>query len=84
MAFSVKNKKGDTFYLHSKNVELANNHERTIYFFAKEQKEGVMNEVPSGWEVFETDNGLPVLRKTDKEPKAPKAPKAAKVAKTKS
>ncbi len=67
MAFSVKNKKGDTFYLHSKDVELANNRERTIYFFSKEQKEGVMSALPKGWEVYETQNGLPVLRRTDKE-----------------
>ena len=73
MAFSVKNKKGDTFYLHSKDVELANNRARTIYFFSKEQKEGVMNALPTGWEVYETQNGLPVLRRTDKEHAVDKA-----------
>ena len=78
MAFSVKNKRGDTFYLHSKDVELANNRERTIYFFSKEQKAGVMNSLPSGWEVYETQNGLPVLRRTDKDRSKDESPSKAK------
>jgi hypothetical protein len=66
MAFSFKNKKGQTYFLHQRKVNLrGNNREQTIYFFAREVKpEGALDQVPDGYEVKETERtGLPVLSK---------------------
>lgn len=63
MAYSYTNSKGKTYYLHSKNTTLKNGRTQTIYFFAKEEKDGTLNEVPAGYQVAETANGLPVLKK---------------------
>lgn len=65
MAYSVQSKKtGETYYLHSKDVTLRGGRQQTIYFFARAQKEGVMDELPEGYEVMENGRtGLPMLRK---------------------
>ena len=63
MAFKVENSKGRTYYLHSKVTTLKNGRKQPIYFFGKEVKDGALDEVPSGYEVAETRNGLPVLKK---------------------
>lgn len=64
MAFTYTNSKGNRYYLHSRQTTLKNGTKQTIYFFAKEQKEGVQNSVPAGYEVAESKNGLPVLKKS--------------------
>ena len=63
MAFSYTNSKGTTYYLHGREVELNNDRLRTIYFFAKDQRDGVLDTVPEGWQVTEGRNALPVLSK---------------------
>jgi len=64
MAFSFKNSKGNTYYLHSKTTMLKSGREQTIYFFAKTVKdEGSLDAVPAGYVVSESKNGLPVLKK---------------------
>ena len=63
MAFSYKNAKGVTYFLHSKSTTTKTGKTQTLYFFSKEQKAGVLNAVPAGYKVSETDNGLPVLKK---------------------
>jgi hypothetical protein len=64
MAFSFKNSKGNTYYLHSKTTMLKSGREQTIYFFAKTVKdEGALDAVPAGYVVSESKNGLPVLKK---------------------
>ncbi len=64
MAFSKTNSKGQTYYLNSKDVVLRGGRPQTIYFFAKEEKEGVLDELPAGYEVMENERtGLPMLRK---------------------
>ncbi len=63
MAYSVRNTKGTTYYLHSRDVTLKGGRQQTIYFFAKTVKDGSLNAVPMGYEVFESKNGLPVLKK---------------------
>lgn len=65
MAFSYKNKKGNSYYLHGRETTLKNGRKSTIYFFAKEEKEGVLEAVPDGYQVAETSNGLPVLKKKE-------------------
>jgi hypothetical protein len=63
MAFSYTNSKGQSYILHSKDTVLKNGQERTIYYFAKEDKGNSLNAVPDGYKVSETKNGLPVLKK---------------------
>ncbi len=67
MAFAYTNSKGQTYYLHGREVELNNDQTRTIYFFAKDRREGVLDSVPSGWQVMEGRNALPVLSKEGSE-----------------
>lgn len=63
MAFSYTNSKGNTYYLHKRDTTLRNGRTQTIYFFAKEPKEGTLDKVPEGYEVSESRNGLPVLKR---------------------
>lgn len=64
MAFTYTNSKGNKYYLHSRQTTLKNGTKQTIYFFAKEEKDGVLDKVPAGYEVSESKNGLPVLKKS--------------------
>jgi len=63
MAFSYTNKRGVTYFLHSRVTMLKSGKSQTLYFFAKEKKAGVLEAVPTGYKVAETVNGLPVLKK---------------------
>ncbi len=64
MAFSYKNSKGQTYFLHKKDVTLKNGRQQTIYFFAREERAGALDEVPAGYKVMETKRtGMPVLKK---------------------
>lgn len=63
MAFSYTNSKGRTYFLHSRETTLKNGGTQTIYFFAKEVKDGAIDAVPAGYMVSESRNGLPVLKK---------------------
>ncbi len=63
MAYSHINSKGTTYYLHSKRTTLKNGREQTIYYFGKQAKDGALDAVPDGYQVAETSNGLPVLKK---------------------
>lgn len=66
MAYSHTNSKGNTYYLHSKKTQLKNGNEQTIYFFRKEVTDGALDEVPSGYMVSETSNGMLVLKRDNK------------------
>lgn len=63
MAFSFTNSKGKTYFLHRRETTLKNGRTQTIYFFGKEIKDGALDEVPEGYVVSESKNGLPVLKK---------------------
>ncbi len=63
MAYSHKNSKGVTYFLHSRVTQLKGGREQRIYFFAKTIKEGAIDSVPDAYMVSETKNGLPVLKK---------------------
>jgi hypothetical protein len=63
MAFSFTNKRGVTYFLHSTSTTSKTGTTRTLYFFAKEKKAGVLDAIPAGYKVAETVNGLPVLKK---------------------
>ncbi len=65
MAYSVQSKKtGETYFLHSREVTLRGGRQQRIFFFARTEKEGVLDELPDGYEVMENSRtGLPMLRK---------------------
>ncbi len=64
MAFSYTNSKGVTYYLHFKDVTLRGGKKQRIYFFARDVRDGSLDEVPAGMEVMETKRtGMPVLKK---------------------
>lgn len=64
MAFSYSNSKGQTYYLHKKDVTLKNGRAQTIYFFARDVRDGSLDAVPAGYTVVETSRtGMPVLKK---------------------
>lgn len=63
MAFSFTNSKDRTYFLHKRETTLKNGRKQTIYFFAKEIKDGSLDAVPAGYVVSESKNGLPVLKK---------------------
>lgn len=64
MAYQYKNKKGDTYYLHKREVILRGGRAQTIYYFSKEAKENTIDEIPSGFEVAENlRTGLPYLKR---------------------
>ena len=61
MAYAHTNSRGRTYILHSRETTLRNGRQQTLYFFAKEEKEGSLEAVPEGYEVSESKNGLPRL-----------------------
>lgn len=64
MAFSFKNSKGVTYYLHYKDVTLRGGRQQRIYFFAREVRANALDSVPTGYKVVETERtGMPVLKK---------------------
>lgn len=65
MAFSYTNSKGQTYYLHGKEVTLKNGRKQTIYFFARDIRDGALDALPAGRQVIETERtGMPVLKKS--------------------
>jgi hypothetical protein len=67
-AYSYTNSKGQTYYLHTRQVTLKNGRVQTIYFFARDIRDGAIPEVPEGYMVVETKRtGMPVLKKAPQE-----------------
>ena len=64
MAYSVKNSKGNTYYLNSKNVTLKGGRKQTIYYFSKDKRRETIDALPAGYKVTENKRtGLPILKK---------------------
>lgn len=64
MAYSHTNSKGQTYYLHSKEVTLRGGRQQRIYYFGKEAKEAAIDAIPDGYVVIESaKTGLPILKK---------------------
>jgi hypothetical protein len=65
MAFSYTNSKGRQYYLHSKDVKLrGGDRTQTIFYFAPDQRKEVIDAVPAGFTVVESQKtGLPVLKR---------------------
>lgn len=68
MAYSVQSKKtGETYYLHSREVTLRGGRKQRIFFFAREVKDGALDDLPAGMAVMENSRtGLPMLKREDK------------------
>ncbi len=65
MAYSHKSQKsGETYYLHSRVVTLRGGRQQTIYFFARDVRDGSLDAVPDGYMVMENSRtGLPMLKR---------------------
>ncbi len=64
MAFEFTNKKGVKYYLHFKDVNLKGGRIQRIYFFARDVRDGSLDEVPEKFKVIETERtGMPILKK---------------------
>jgi hypothetical protein len=66
MAYSYKNSKGQTYFLHGKEVTLQGGRKQKIHYFAREAKAGEsLDAVPEGHSVVENPRtGLPFLKRT--------------------
>ena len=67
MAYAFTNSKGVTYYLPTKKSTTSTGKERTLFYFAKEVKEGTLDSLPEGRKVVEMKTGLPVLKKIEGE-----------------
>jgi hypothetical protein len=65
MPYAHQNSKGQTYYLHGKEVTLQNGRKQQIYFFAKEPKPGeVLDAIPPDKQIEENPRtGLPFLKR---------------------
>jgi len=65
MPYQHTNKKGQTYYLHGKEVTLQNGRRQQIFYFARQPKDAdVLNDLPEGYRVEENERtGLPFLKK---------------------
>ena len=60
--FSHKNSRGQTYWLHSKDVKLRGGRIQTIYYFSKDSSGSI--DLPPGFKVVESQRtGLPLLKK---------------------
>ena len=64
MSYSHVNSRGQTYYLHSKDVQLrGSGRMQTIYYFGKVAKEGAIDAIPDGKTVVENERtGLLFLK----------------------
>jgi hypothetical protein len=63
MAYSYKNSRGVTYFLHATTRTLKSGKQTHLYFFAKTVKAGALNAIPLGFVVTESKAGLPVLKR---------------------
>ncbi|MDQ3190922.1 MAG: hypothetical protein M3Q58_04945 [Bacteroidota bacterium] len=79
MAYSYKNSREQTYYLHSRKAGRGGTSNRDLFYFAKEPRENALDKLPEGYEVMESERtGLPILRKSGGSSKSSKpAPKSA-------
>jgi hypothetical protein len=64
MPYSYQNSKGQTYYLHGKEVTLQNNRRQQIFYFARTAKPGeALDAIPAGKAIIENPRtGLPFLK----------------------
>ena len=62
MGYSHTNSKGNTYYLHSKDVQLKGGRNQAIYYFAKDARSNACD-LPAGKQVVESPKtGLPFVK----------------------
>jgi len=62
MGYSHTNKKGSTYYLNSKDVQLKGGRNQTIYYFSKDVRSSACD-LPGGKQVVESPKtGLPFVK----------------------
>lgn len=66
MAYRHTNSKGESYYLHGKEVTLRNGRKQQIFYFSRSEKNGeAMDTVPGGYRIGENSRtGLPFLTKS--------------------
>lgn len=65
MAYTVRNSKGQTYFLHGKMVTLRGGRKQQIYYFARREKSDALSDMPNGYQVTENKRtGLPMLKKS--------------------
>ena len=67
MAYTAVSKKsGKTYHLHERRQKLKGGQEVTLYYFAGQPGEGVIDKITAGYELWENPKtGLPLLKKKD-------------------
>ena len=64
MAYEFTNSKGVQYYLHFKDVNLKGGRQQRIFYFARDIRDGALDDVPDGYQVIETQRtGMPILKK---------------------
>ncbi len=65
MAYTHENSKGQTYYLHGKDVVLRGGRNQRIYYFAKDERPNEsVDAVPAGYQVVENPrNGFLALKR---------------------
>jgi hypothetical protein len=64
MAYSYKNSKGDTYFLHSRIT--GKNGTGRLFYFAKEAKDNTVEKLPTGYQVIENQRtGMPIIKKAE-------------------
>jgi len=62
MAYSYKNTKGDTYYLHERSTGKSGNGK--LFYFSKQPKENAIEMLPKGYRVKENQRtGMPLISK---------------------
>lgn len=62
MAYSYKNSKGDTYFLHARST--GKNGKGKLFYFAKEEKDNTIEKLPLGYQVAENQRtGMPIIKK---------------------
>jgi hypothetical protein len=62
-SYKQENSKGDTYYLHGRQMKNKNGTLRTLYYFGKTINPSRVVPLPDGYEVIEAWTGLLMLRK---------------------
>lgn len=67
-----RNRHGELYYLHARVIELKNGRQQTIRYFRKTIDEAHrLMSAPLGFEISETQTGMPVLRRVQLEAREP-------------
>ncbi len=64
MALKFTNSRDRSYFLHKRERVTKSGKVVPLYFFAKEIKDGAIDAVPEGYQISESRNGLPVLKKS--------------------